>query len=89
MTQLSTKQVYLPVPPQPAPPVAQSFNFVKPLSYEFRVAEHYDDEGKITKVALQMQVYEHDEYGSGIVKQFWHDVPRAKFDKNGAILTTF
>jgi hypothetical protein len=33
-----------------------------------------------------MQVWEHDEYGAGVVKQFWHDVPRTKFDKNGSII---
>ena len=82
MTQLTTKQVSIPVvsPPQ------QYVPFVKPLTYEFRVAEHVDDEGKIVKVALQMQVWEHDEYGSGIVKTYWHDVPRFKFNKDGVML---
>ena len=80
--QLTSKQMLLPVqtlPQQYAP-------FVKPLSYEFRVAEIVNDEGKTETVKLQMQVWEHDEYGSGIVKQFWHDVPRQKFDKNGTAL---
>ena len=80
--QLTSTQINLPVqalPQQYAP-------FVKPLSYEFRVAEIVNDEGKIETVKLQMQVWEHDEYGSGIVKQFWHDVPRQKFDKNGTAL---
>lgn len=84
MNMLTTKQMSLPVqtlPQQYAP-------FVKPLSYEFRVAEIVNDEGKIEIVKLQMQVWEHDEYGSGIVKQFWHDVPRQKFDKNGTLLVT-
>lgn len=82
MTQLTTKLISL--PSAPVPP-AQQVQFVKPLTYEFRVAETID-EGKITKVALQMQVSEHDEYGSGIVKVFWHDVPRVQFDKNGVML---
>jgi hypothetical protein len=81
--QLTSKQMLLPVqtlPQQYAP-------FVKPLSYEFRVAEIVNDEGKTETVKLQMQVWEHDEYGSGIVKHYWSDVPRVKFDKNGTMLT--
>lgn len=58
----------------------------KPVSYEFRVAEILDDAGKIEKVKLQVQVWEHDEFGSGVVKQYWHDVPRIKMDKNGALI---
>jgi hypothetical protein len=80
--QLTTKQMMLPVqtlPQQYAP-------FVKPVSYEFRVAEHYGHDGKIAKVVLQMQIWEHDEYGSGTVKQFWHDVPRIKIDADGGII---
>lgn len=83
--QLTTTQVYI-TPPIPSTPPAIPFQFVKPVSYEFRVAETVDDDGKITKVALQMQVWEHDQYGSGNVKQTWADVPRVKFDKNGSML---
>ena len=82
--QLTTKQITLPVlalPQQYAP-------FVKPLSYEFRVAEIVDDNGKIEKVKLQVQVWESDEFGSCTVKQYWQDVPRCKFDKNGVLLNT-
>ena len=79
---LTSKKIYPPV--QTPPPIA--VDFVKPLSYEFRVAETVDIEGKITKVALQVQVWEHDEYGSGNVKQTWTEVPRYKFDKNGSML---
>ena len=85
MTSLTTKQLYV-TPPIPASPPAIPIQFVKPLSYEFRVAEIIGDDGKIETVKLQMQVWEHDEYGSGNVKQYWSDVPRCKFDKNGAIL---
>lgn len=84
--QLTTKQISLPVPPMPPMPVAQSMTFPKPLSYEFRVAEIVDADGKVETVKLQMQIWEHDEYGSGILKQTWQDVPRYKFDKNGAML---
>lgn len=79
-TTLSTKQVYLPSQP------AQPMQFVKPLSYEFRVAEIIGDDGKIETVKLQMQVWEHDEFGSGTIKQYWFDVPRYKFDKLGGML---
>lgn len=83
---LTTKQVYLPVPPQ-TPPPAQSFTFPKPLSYEFRVTETVDDDGKVLFVKLQMQIWEHDEYGTGTVKHYWQDVPRIKVDKNGSLIT--
>lgn len=82
--QLNTKQLYIaqPVPiQQPSLQVA----FAKPVSYEFRVAEHLDAEGKITKVGLQVQVWEHDEYGAGNIVQFWSDVPRVKI-KDGVIV---
>lgn len=72
--QLNTKQLYIPTPPVTTPP-AQSFSFPKPLSYEFRVAE-YTKGDKITKVRLQVQVWEHDEYGNGNVVQYWKDVDR-------------
>lgn len=80
--QLTNKKIYPTLPPQQAMPI----DFVKPVSYEFRVAEFIGDNGKIEKVSLQVQVWEHDEFGSGTVKQYWRDVPRCRFDKNGAIL---
>ena len=83
--QLTAKKLY-PVAPTPIPiPV----DFVKPLSYEFRVAETVDLKGKVIKVSLQVQIWEHDEFGSGTVKQTWQDVPRYKFDENGANLPSF
>ncbi len=82
--QLTQKQVSLPLQVTPA----QQMPFVKPLSYEFRVHETVV-EGKVTKVKLQVQVWEHDEYGSGNVKQYWSDVPRYQFDENGVILPNF
>jgi len=87
MTTLSTKQIYVtpPAPAIPAPAPAIPVQFVKPLSYDFRVVEHVDAEGKIEKVALQVQVWEHDEYGSGNVKQYWSDVPRVKMH-NGTLV---
>jgi hypothetical protein len=75
MTTLTTKQISLPV-------IAQNAPFVKPLSYEFRIHETVKD-NKITNVKLQVQVWEHDEYGVGMIKQIWSDVPRQQFDENG------
>ena len=80
--QLTTKQIPLPIPQMPQ----QYAPFVKPLTYEFRVAEHYTEDGKIAKVVLQVQTYEHDEYGVSIVKQYWQDVPRIKIDVKGSII---
>jgi hypothetical protein len=51
----------------------------KPVSYEFRVVEHVKN-GEIVKVGLQYQVWEHDNYGGGIVKQTWTDVVRVQKD---------
>jgi hypothetical protein len=84
MMQLTNKKIYPPAAQMPVMPI----DFVKPVSYEFRVAETVDDSGKITKVSLQVQVWEHDEFGSGTVKQRWQDVPRFKFDKNGTMLVS-
>lgn len=49
----------------------------KPLSYEFRVAEFIKDD-KIEKVALQIQVWEHDNFGVGYMKQDWTTVDRVQ-----------
>ena len=75
MITLTTKQLYLPVQ-VPTPP--QSISFPKPLSYEFRVAEHINADKTIAKVGLQIQVTEHDEFGVGVVKQYWSDVERVQ-----------
>jgi len=83
MIQLTKTQISLPIQTLPQ----QYALFVKPLSYEFRVAETVED-GKVTKVKLQVQIWEHDEYGSGIIKQYWQDVPRVQFDKDGNALVS-
>lgn len=49
----------------------------KPLSYEFRVAEFMKDD-KVEKVALQVQIWEHDNYGVGNVRQSWTTVERVQ-----------
>ena len=48
MSQLTTKHISVPIPPQ----TAQMVPFVKPVSYEFRVAEIMGDDGKIEKASL-------------------------------------
>ena len=61
---------------------ASSVSVVKPLTYEFRVTEHVDDAGVITKVGLQVQVWEHSHFGTSILKQDWVDVPRVRLTPN-------
>lgn len=55
-----------------------SMMVVKPLSYEFRVAEHVDENGNISKVGLQVKTWEHDNYGAPLMVQDWTDVERVK-----------
>jgi len=54
-----------------------SVMMAKPLSYEFRVVEYMEGE-KIQRVALQVQIWEHDNYGVGYVKQDWTNVERVQ-----------
>ena len=75
MINLTSKKLYPPAAP---------IDFIKPLSYDFRVVEIIGDDGKIETVKLQTQIWEHDESGNGSVKQTWMDVPRIKMDKYGA-----
>jgi len=85
MSQLNTKQIY---PNTPVVTVSPT-TFVKPLSYDFRVAEYLDENKKITKVALQIQVWEHNEDGFGNCVQPWRDVERVQFDSKGAMIFPF
>lgn len=55
-----------------------SVMLAKPVSYEFRVAEYVDKTGNIIKVGLQYRMWEHDNYGVGIVVIPWTDVERVK-----------
>jgi hypothetical protein len=50
----------------------------KPLSYEFRVAEHVDKDGNIVKVGLQVAIFEHDNCGVRQLRKSWHDIERVK-----------
>jgi 16S rRNA A1518/A1519 N6-dimethyltransferase RsmA/KsgA/DIM1 with predicted DNA glycosylase/AP lyase activity len=77
---LTTNTYYGSVPPQPVsppPPVAPSITMPEPTSYEFQVVEHVED-GKITKVALQVRRHTHDQYGSVKIFGTWEDVPRVR-----------
>lgn len=84
MMQLTCKTVYV-QQAQPAMPPPAQIQYAKPLSYEFRIHETVA-EGKITKVKLQVQVWEHDELGYGSVRQTWTDVPRFQFDETGQMI---
>lgn len=85
MKVLSTKQIYV-TPPTVQQPPAMPVQFVKPLSYEFRVAEHVNEDGVVDRVGLQVQVFEHDEFGSPSLSSFWTDVPRVKVAKDGKVI---
>lgn len=57
---------------------------LKPLSYQFRVAEYVDKDGNVKKVGLQVQVWEHTNYGGGSSLQSdWTDVPRVQLPFEG------
>jgi hypothetical protein len=83
MITLNTKQIFV-TQPQQTPP-AIPVQFAKPLSYQFRVAEHLAEDNTIERIGLQVEVYEHDEYGVAIIRVPWMDVPRVKL-KNGLIV---
>jgi hypothetical protein len=57
-----------------------SVNVVKPISYQFRVAEQVDfSTGEVVKVGLQVQVWEHSHFGgTGVLRQDWMDVERVQ-----------
>lgn len=62
------------------------------LSYEFRVVEHLNNEGKVTAYIMQSQVWAHNPPDANGIKpmpmlvQDWTDVPRVQM-KNGQIVT--
>lgn len=81
MNQNLTTNVYFgAVPTQPPPPptpTAPSITLPEPISYDFQVVEHVED-GKITKVALQVKRNTHDQYGNIKIHGTWEDVPRVR-----------
>lgn len=62
------------------------------LSYEFRVVEHVNDDGKVTAYIMQTSVWAHDPPDASgmkpmpILVQDWTDVPRVQM-KDGQIAT--
>ena len=79
MNQVLTTNTYYGLPPQtPVTPPSPAFTMPEPISYEFQVVEHVDD-GKITKVALQVRRHTHDQYGNIKLHGTWEDVPRVQF----------
>lgn len=67
----------IPFPPPPAP--SWSVTLPEPISYEFRVAEYMKD-GKIDKVALQVCMHTHDQYGNIKLHGIWQEVPRIQIE---------
>lgn len=51
---------------------------VKPVSYEFRVAEFVNEKDEIIRVGLQVATFEHDNYGVRQLVQDWTDVERVR-----------
>lgn len=62
------------------------------LSYEFRVVEHVNDEGKVTAYIMQTQIWAHNppdhngNRGNPMLVQDWTDVPRVRVDISGATI---
>lgn len=78
MNIIPTMTVHQPVPTPVTPPAPLPITFPYPLSYEFQVVEHVDENDKIIKVALQVKINQHDQYGNVYISGTWNDVPRVK-----------
>ena len=76
---LTTNTYFGTVPPQPPimTPPAPSITMPEPISYEFQVVEHVEN-NKIGKVALQVKRNVHDQYGNIKIHGTWEDVPRVQ-----------
>ena len=76
---LTTNTFFGTVPPAPPiqTPMAPSITMPEPISYDFQVVEYVED-GKITKVALQVKRNTHDQYGNIKIHGTWEDVPRVR-----------
>ena len=81
MNQVLTTNIYYgavpPAPPSPPTLPAPSITLPEPISYDFQVVEHVED-GKITKVALQVKRNTHDQYGNVKIHGAWENVPRVQ-----------
>ena len=82
MNQVLTTNIYYGAVPTASPPPptlpAPSITLPEPISYDFQVVEYVED-GKITKVALQVKRNTHDQYGNVKIHGTWEDVPRVQF----------
>jgi hypothetical protein len=78
---LDTIQVNQPIPSAPVFPLPATITFPAPLSYEFRVVEYIDDDGKVGKVELQTKLHKHDQYGQVTYSGNWEPVPRVQLKK--------
>ena len=62
------------------------------ISYEFRVVEHLNDEGKVTKYVMQTQIWAHEPPNDNGVSSppnlvsDWKDVPRVQM-RDGLIVS--
>jgi hypothetical protein len=74
MSQVLSTNIFYVTPPAVTPPLPQ-FTMPEPLSYEFQVVEYIQD-GKVTKVALQIKQNTHDQYGNIKTHGIWQEVPR-------------
>lgn len=73
---LETVTTTIPQPTVMQPPPV-SMTFVKPVSYQFQVAE-YEKDGAVVKVELQVQATTHDEKGNVMYSSGFVPVPRIK-----------
>jgi len=67
---------------------AQTLSALEIMTYEFRVVEHLDENDKVTKYVMQMQIWSHKpstadgSYTNPKLIRDWYDVPRVRM-KNG------
>ena len=73
---LETQTTTVPQPTPVAPPPV-TVTIVKPISYQFQVAE-YEKDGNLVKVELQVQATTHDERGNVLYSSGFVPVPRVK-----------
>jgi hypothetical protein len=76
MTVLNTSTFYGAIPVMPIPP-QPSFTMPDPISYEFQVVE-YMEGNRVAKVALQVRMNCHDQFGQLKLIGTWKEVPRVQ-----------
>lgn len=74
-TTIPTRLISLHINPTSSNPIVEiPVNY--PFTYEFRVVEFVNVEGKVVKSRLQIQRNIHDEYGNISYSEGWADIPR-------------